>query len=216
MSDALTQQAFRIADESMIAQLESHAVPMPQSEASIGRRFGLCGTNGAETSKLSEADPAITSAFDWLRQRGLAALHKDGDGEFIELGEAKDDSGEKSASQDIVPVWYWDSLRYNSDGDEVNADFMMDIEDHRASSGQLYATLATRDGHLDDMISATIEVNRLPGSRDDVPCLHLHFDADNVAASFYKQGDKIVVRPESNVRLLKTVLPNGEHGWILE
>ena len=60
------------------------------------------------------------------------------------------------------------------------------------------------------MLPVTLEINRLPGSRDDVPCLHLHFDDSNMCASFFKQGDLIIVRPETGVKIRNTVLPNGE------
>lgn len=92
----------------------------------------------------------------------------------------------------------------------------IEIEDRRKSSGQLHATIAPVEGCLEDMLPVTMEINRLPGSGDDVPCLHLHFDDSNMAASFFKQGDRYIIRPETGVALRGTVLPNGESALILE
>jgi hypothetical protein len=116
-----------------------------------------------------------------------------------------------------VAVGYWDSQAYNPDGEPgKEKSFLIEIADQRESSGQLYIDVASVEGNVDDMMCATIEINRLPGSKDDVQCLHLHFDGSNLAASFFKQGDKFIIRPETNVSIRDTVLPNGEHGWILE
>ncbi len=48
-------------------------------------RFGLCDDNGFEVGSLELVDTAIKAAFGWLKQRGLAILGKDAQGEFIEL-----------------------------------------------------------------------------------------------------------------------------------
>lgn len=117
-----------------------------------------------------------------------------------------------------VPVAYWDSQIYgDAMGDPSNGKpFLMEVTDGRESSGQLYVDVASEDGNPDDILSATFEINRLPGSKDDVQCLHLHFDGDNLAASFFKQGDKYIIRPETDVSIRGTVLPNGERAWIME
>lgn len=126
------------------------------------------------------------------------------------------DSAQGDAKPDAVPVWYWDAKNYNPDGAEPQTDFQIEIGDKRRSGGQLFATIAPVEGSLDDMLPVTLEINRLPGSRDDVPCLHLHFDDSNMCASFFKQGDLIIVRPETGVKIRNTVLPNGEAAYIFE
>lgn len=121
-------------------------------------------------------------------------------------------------AKSVVPVAYWDSQVYSDAmGDPANGKpFLMEVTDGRESSGQLFVDVASEDGDLDNVLAATFEINRLPGSRDDVQCLHLHFDGDNMAASFFKQGDKYIIRPETDVTIRDTVLPNGERGWIME
>ncbi|MCL4222798.1 MAG: hypothetical protein KJZ65_15680 [Phycisphaerales bacterium] len=87
--DALCARAFQIADECMIAQLECHAVRIHLDNAAGATparpRFGLCDDSGFEVESLEQADAAIKEAFSWLKQRGLVALGKDAQGEFIEL-----------------------------------------------------------------------------------------------------------------------------------
>lgn len=117
-----------------------------------------------------------------------------------------------------VPAAYWDSKAYGEgqEGSDAGKPFKIDVVDQRETHGQLYVDVAGEEGELDDIASVTFEINRLPGSAEDVPCIHLHFDGDNLAASFFKQGDRYVIRPETNVGMRDTVLPNGERGWILE
>lgn len=127
----------------------------------------------------------------------------------------------KEASQEkqnIVPVAYWDSQVYgNGMGEPENGKpFLMEFIDRRETSGQCNVDVASADGDLDDLMCTTFEINRLPGSDEETQCLHLHFDADNLAASFFKQGDKFIILPETNVSIRDTVLPSGERGWILE
>lgn len=118
----------------------------------------------------------------------------------------------------VVPVAYWDSQVYGNAMSEPDngKPFQIEIVDQRESNGQLFVDVTSREGNIDDLLSAAFEINRLPGSRSDVQCLHLHFDGDNLAASFFKQGDKYIVRPEAGVSIRDTVLPNGERAWILE
>lgn len=120
-------------------------------------------------------------------------------------------------NKSIVAVGYWDSRAYRESGETGGGKpFLMEVADQRESHGQLFIDVANSEGNVDDMMCATVEINRLPGSKDDTQCLHLHFDDSNLAASFYKQGDKFIIRPESGVSIRNTILPNGESGWILE
>lgn len=156
------------------------------------------------TTQLKDAAKAVLA--NW--ERGdLAAAVRD-------LQAALD--ADEAGSSGTVAVQYWDALRYNPDGEEPQQDFQIEIDDKRESSGQLFATLAPVDGKLEEMLPLTLEVNRLPGSRDDVACLHLHFDDSNLCASFFKQGDRFIVRTETDVRIRNTILPNGESAYIFE
>ena len=98
-----------------------------------------------------------------------------------------------------VPVKYWDC--YNSNEATVNT-HQFDVDDQRETNGQMYLDLGSKEGNLDDMMSVTMEVNANPlNGIDHVPCAHVHFDNDALAVSLFKIGNKILVRPETNVSI---------------
>ena len=113
------------------------------------------------------------------------------------------------------PVYLWSSTHYGGD-DETGPEFEIQLTDQRVTNGQLYIDMAAKNGHVDDMLSLSLEISRLPGGTTDTQCAHLHFDGDNLAMSIFKQGDAYILRPETDVRITPTQLPNGEHGYILE
>jgi hypothetical protein len=77
-----------------------------------------------------------------------------------------------------------------------------DINDGRVTNGQAVVTVGALEGGLDDVLSVKIEVTTNPlNGIDHVPCAHVHFDADSLAVSLFKIGDKILVRPETNVTI---------------
>ena len=112
------------------------------------------------------------------------------------------------------PVVYWDSTRYNPQGEAAERQFAMEVDDRRAG-GNLFVTTTAEGGNPDEMLSCTFEVNRLPELPEDLPCVHLHFDDDRLAASFFKKGAEFIVRPEVDVSFRDTTLPKGERAWIL-
>lgn len=117
---------------------------------------------------------------------------------------------------DTISVAYWDSEAYGGCTAGSEKPFLMEMADKRDSCGQIFIDVASQDGKPELLASVTVEISRLPDSGDDAPCVHLHFDESNLAASFFKQGDRFVIRPESGVRLTSGVLENGEHAWFLE
>lgn len=183
------------------------------SDAVIQLNAGESGNNPAETGKyLAKAlgvelqqfsmEAPLDPEWSWNDVYKMLPLPKTEDGK----------------EKNIVPVAYWGSQVYG-DGMSEPANgkpFLMEFIDQRETSGQCYVDVASAEGNLDDLMCTTFEINRLPGSDEDTQCLHLHFDGDNLAASFFKQGDKFIIRPETNVSIHSTVLPNGERGWILE
>lgn len=128
----------------------------------------------------------------------------------IEEGEGDIESADLATSLNIsapvltpqettVKVKYWDC--YNSQFDTVHT-HQFDINDQREANGQAYITLGALEGGLDDMLSVTMEVNTNPlNGLDHVPCAHIHFDGDAMAFSLFKIGDKILMRPETNVTI---------------
>jgi hypothetical protein len=123
-----------------------------------------------------------------------------------------------SEENDIVDVAYWDSNTYQDSTCVDSKPFKMKIDDQRHCNGQLYVDLmgpTLEFGNEHDIMSAIVEVHQLPGSEINMQCLHLHFDDSRLAASFFKLGNKIILRPEKDVLIERFALPDGELGYIL-
>lgn len=117
-----------------------------------------------------------------------------------------------------VEVEHWDSPCYGGAGTEGAGGevFVVGTLDRREVSGKFDVTMAPAEGLVDDLLYAMFEVNRLPGSKDDTQCVHLHFDSENLAMSVFKQGNKFILRLENGVTVLNTVLPTGEKALIVQ
>lgn len=106
----------------------------------------------------------------------------------------------------VVPVKYWNA--YEDPNHPMG--FAFEIEDNRRHNGQAILTIAAEGGRLEDMLSVTMEVNTDPATGSEVPAASVHFDDSGVAAYLYKIGERILVRPESEVTLTRdTVNFNG-------
>jgi hypothetical protein len=117
-----------------------------------------------------------------------------------------------SASMDEVvnPTFgYWNSTRYSNDT-LTSDEFQLDIANQLKSNGQMYIDFGPVSGEVEDILALSIEVNRLPGSECDVQCLHIHAGTDNLLFSLFKNGEGVILRPESEVSVCTTKLPNGE------
>lgn len=120
--------------------------------------------------------------------RGPAIFGEDDKSEFAVMARGQ-----------TVQVKHWES--YDADCTKPFS-HQVDIDDHRASSGQFYLTVGALEGKVDDMLSVTAEVNANPENGvDQVPCLHIHFDSDALAFSAFKVNDKIVLRLEDGVSM---------------
>lgn len=84
LTPELQARAVEIADECMRAQIECHGVGL-NSELT---RFGLTDESQLEVAMLDEASDALVEAFEYLRDRGLAALESDNECDVIVLKEA--------------------------------------------------------------------------------------------------------------------------------
>lgn len=124
----------------------------------------------------------------------------------------------EGVNESQVEVEHWDSRSYGGEGTDGAGGnvFIVGSLDRREASGQLDVTMAPADGDVDDLLYAMFEVNRLPGSKDDSQCLHIHFDSENLAMSVFKQGNKFILRPENGVTVLNTTLANGEKALIVQ
>lgn len=95
-------------------------------------------------------------------------------------------------------------------------DFAIEVEDRREAAGLLRVGVAPVDGEINEMLDVTLLVDRVPGSRDDCPALHLAFDDDNEAAKIYRQNDRYVLCLGPQAVLRNTVLPGGKLGYLLD
>lgn len=97
---------------------------------------------------------------------------------------------------DSIDVMHWDAY-YATDMGKTH---QFVVVDRRQSNGQLFVDMEALNGNPDDMLSVTMEINADPLTGiGHVPCVHLHFDADNMAVSLFKIGGRILVRPEADV-----------------
>lgn len=121
---------------------------------------------------------------------------------------------EEEVFEEFVVLSYY--LKYQEASPENQLHYEMEITDQRETCGQLNVDVSAIGGNFDDMLSATFEINKLPGTESATQCMHLYFDGENVAVSFFKQGDKYIIRPEINVTITPVVLETGYMGYVLE
>jgi hypothetical protein len=115
----------------------------------------------------------------------------------------------------LTTVQCWDSPLYKGDGPETDATYDINIVDRRRTSGQLSIDFERQGSQVEDNMIINLEVNRLPDDINPVQCLHLGFDADSIAMSVFKMGDRYILRPEADTELSLTPLPNGEYAYAL-
>lgn len=114
-----------------------------------------------------------------------------------------------------VPVKHW--LRYQQPDVDVPLQHGIAITDRRAENGQVYLDICALEGDLDEMICAVGEVNGNPlvdgveGMDQPVPCLHVNFDEDNLAFSVFRVRDRMLIRPEADMKVTSESLdsPTG-------
>jgi hypothetical protein len=105
-----------------------------------------------------------------------------------------------------VKVKHWGC--YDLNGTRLT--HQIDVDDQRLDNGQVYLTIGSLEGNVDELMSVTAEVNTNPlTGLDHVPCLHVHFDSDALAFTIYKLNDKILLRPETDVTLKPFVNSQG-------
>lgn len=97
-----------------------------------------------------------------------------------------------------VSVKHWGC--YELDGTVMTHQF--DLADNREASGQIDAWLGSAEGAVDDYMGITMEVGTDPvDGLNQIPALHVHFDGDNLACSFFKRGEQLLLRLENGVRV---------------
>lgn len=125
----------------------------------------------------------------YFAERGLEELKElkaEGNGEFIVLDY---------------------QLAYVSDPAD-DFQYEMEVTDQRESNGQLFVDIGAVEG-IDDILAATFEIDKLPGTEISTQAMSLNFDMDVPAAKFFKKGDCYIIRTEHNVTIKPIQLHNG-------
>lgn len=119
--------------------------------------------------------------------QGQAAFEGD------EASEDTPNHGMPSDGKSSALVRYWNSEQYNPTG-EANAfaTFQMELIDRR-SSGALEVGISPEGGNIDDNLSALFEINRLPDSQDDLPCVQLHV-GDTQLLMIFQRNQELILR----------------------
>lgn len=121
--------------------------------------------------------------------------------EFDEEPETSISTNNSNTTQSSIPVAHWDDYHYKSNR-PVDKTFTFDIDDQRESHGQVFFDVGVLEGNLDEVICVTAEVNTNPLTGiEDVPCIHVAFDGSNMALHLYKVNGKIILTPETGVRV---------------
>lgn len=112
-------------------------------------------------------------------------------------------------------------VRLPGSGHQQLQQFGINIQDQRASNGQVYLDFdkrgtATPDGEV-DRLTLMLEVNDCDAAETPVQCVHVHFeDGDCLAFSIFKSGKRLVLRPETGVELKATLLHNGDPAFFVQ
>ncbi len=114
-----------------------------------------------------------------------------------------------------VVVSHWNSHRYGGDDDRLSEEFVMEVVDHRDSSGQMMVNLAPTSGQVDDVLGVAIEVDVLPGTTDPVQTVRLYMGGDDVSLNIFLRNGKFIIEGGEGVEITPTRLDNGERGWIV-
>ncbi|MBK3779871.1 hypothetical protein G3A43_06360 [Paraburkholderia aspalathi] len=99
--------------------------------------------------------------------------------------------------------------QYNAYECELPTDdtHQLEIVDSRQASGQARLVLGALDGEIGDFLDVLMEVNLCPlDGLTPVQCLQVHVDADDPVISLFKVGERILVRPNTGVKVESEVI----------
>lgn len=115
-----------------------------------------------------------------------------------QIAEAEKLRAAGAVRQSSVDIRHWDCYNYPASANTHR----MGVDDQRQCNGQLYVDVGALEGNLDDFLAIIAEVGANPlNGIDDVPTAHIHFDGDNLAVSLFKIGNRILMRPETDVSI---------------
>lgn len=192
-------QLRRIAEQVVFSNFLSEA-PENATMASIRETM-------AQTGDFPEG-LVVAEVFEDLTEDQLFEAMSD-------LANSIEGAMELAGTPEVIPsrvaVDYWEDHKHLEE-----RKFFMEITDQRRTNSQMYIDIAPIEGDIDDILSLSLEINRLPEDETDRQCTRLHFDGDNLAVSIFKDGDGYILRPETDVRIRDIQLANGELAWRIE
>ncbi len=151
---------------------------------------------GDQGPSLADVAESLAASLNVQLQSISMAVPPDSDWNWDDVIELLP-PGARSVS--TIPVRHWEHYGLRP---EAPFDFLFDCDDQRRSNGQMFCDIGAIEGSDHDIINVTMEINKSPiDGVTDVPCVHLHFDGDNVAFSAFKIGDRILLRPETQVSI---------------
>jgi hypothetical protein len=103
---------------------------------------------------------------------------------------------------DSVPVRIWDAYELEEGATAVDT-HSFEIRDQRQNSGQARLIVTAQAASPEpDLLDVLLEVQASPfNAAAYVPVAHVHVDMDDPVISILKLGDKLLVRPNTGVRL---------------
>jgi hypothetical protein len=124
---------------------------------------------------------------------------------------------QKTNMKSAVQVKRWNLYHDDSleDGEEHYNSHVMKLDDQREIKGQLYIDIQGLQNDDEDIMSVIAEINTDPRTKNgNVPCVHVHFNDDQLAVSLFKIGHRILVRPETDVEIGSHSFRVGDNGPI--
>jgi hypothetical protein len=110
----------------------------------------------------------------------------------------------REASTTTVPVKQYNAYECELPTSETH---QFDIVDTRQASGQARLMVALLEGNTSDILDVLMEVNLSPlDGLSAVPCAQVHVDADDPLISVFKIGERLMVRPNTGVKVESEVI----------
>jgi len=108
-------------------------------------------------------------------------------------------------STSTVELEYWDSSKYNRQmGDATTGSFQMTVHDRRSIGNCEISLEPSASADLDDNFSVLAEVNRLPGSKEDLPCAHLYIGDDQKLTVWQRNQELLLTVGNNQIRFENT------------
>ncbi|MBS3912708.1 MAG: hypothetical protein KGZ70_12955 [Hydrogenophaga sp.] len=114
-----------------------------------------------------------------------------------------------------VPVQHWSVADGSSEKGANLPNFSLEVTDQRVLNNSFYVDVIPNEADDIGQMRAAFEINNLIEGKEHLPCAHFHFNSDHLAFSLFKRRDQYIVRPENQVQLKPTTLPDGTHAFVI-